>query len=219
MVAFKRGFLIHCEPVINLATPSITLTHQRPLGVSVVAHPLTSWLCRHHNILNIMASVLSPRSITTGPKPYEVRISCARDVVRDRAPGIVGVHATAAKLQILPYNVSNAPNTLLHFASTPIAPSIMSGAEHVRSGSPDPLPVLPRHRQDSYRGDRARRSEPERHRSHRRHDYDRGQGRVHDGEVRVQGRLHINPIYHDSSLVCFSSAASHPAASHGRHAD
>jgi len=94
----------------------------------------------------------------------------------------------------------------------------MSGAEHVRSGSPNPLPVPPRYRQDSYRGDRARRSEPERHRLHRQHDYDRGHGRVHDGEVRVQG-LHVNPIHHGSSSVCFSSTASHPAASHGRYAD
>ena len=163
MVAFKRGFLIRCEPAINLTTPSITLTHQRSLGVSVVvAHPLMSWLYRHHNILNIMASVLSPRSITKGYNPSEVRISCARDVVHDRAPGIVGVHATAAERQILPYNVSNAPNILLRFASTPIAPSIVNGVEHVRSGSPNPLPVPPRNRQDSYRGDRARRSEPER---------------------------------------------------------
>jgi len=129
-----------------------------------------------------------------------MRISCARDVVRDRAPGIVGVHVTVAKRQILPYNVSNAPSILLRFASTLIAPSIMNGGEHVRSGSPNPLPVPPpRHHNDGYRGDRARRSEPER-RSHRRRDYDRGHGRVHQGEVRVRD-LHVNPIHHDSSSV------------------
>ena len=184
MVAFKRGFLIHCEPVINVVTSSIVHrsdTLAAP-GVSVV-HLLTAWLCLHHSILNIMASVQSPRSITTGHKLSEVRISCARDVVHDHAPGIVGVHVTAAKRQILPYNVSNVPSIILRFASTLIAPSIMNGGEHVRSGTPDPLPVPPRHHNESYRRDRTRRSEPERHRSHRRRDHDRGHGHVRHGEV------------------------------------
>ena len=131
-----------------------------------------------------------------------MRISCARDVVHDRAPGIVGVHVTVAERQILPYNVSIASSILLRFASTLIAPSIMNGGEHVRSGSPNPLPVPPRHHNDGYRGDRPRRSEPERHRSHRRRDHDRGHGRVHQGGVRVQD-LYVNPIHHHSPSVCF----------------
>lgn len=78
------------------------------------------------------------------------------------------------------------------FASTPIAPSIANVGEHTRSGSPEPLPVLPRHHKDAYRGDRMRHREPERHheperhRSHRHREYDRRDDDVHDGEVRIE---------------------------------
>lgn len=63
----------------------------------------------------------------------------------------------------------------------------MSGGEYMRSGSPDPLPVPPRHqKKNGYREDRMRYPEPERHRSQRRRDYDRNRGNVHGGEVRVR---------------------------------
>jgi hypothetical protein len=57
----------------------------------------------------------------------------------------------------------------------------MSGGEHMRSGSPDPLPVPPRHNKNGYREDRRHYPEPERHRSQRRRD-DRSHGYVHGGE-------------------------------------
>jgi len=80
-------------------------------------------------------------------------------------------------------------------------PSIMNGGEHVRSGSPNPLPVPPpRHHNNGYRGDRPRRSEPEHHRSHRRRDHDRGHGRVHQGEQAIlppgAGDMPIEHISH-----------------------
>jgi hypothetical protein len=59
----------------------------------------------------------------------------------------------------------------------------MSGAEHVRSGSPDPLPVPPRHHKNGYREGRMRYPEQERHRSQRPRDYDRSHEYVR-GEVR-----------------------------------
>jgi hypothetical protein len=62
----------------------------------------------------------------------------------------------------------------------------MSGGGHIRSDSPDPLPVPPRHNKNGYREDRRHYPEPERHRSQRRRDYDRGHGYVHGGEVRVR---------------------------------
>lgn len=65
----------------------------------------------------------------------------------------------------------------------------MNAGEHIRSGSPDPLPVPPPHRKDGYRGDRTRYSEPERHRSRRHGDYDRNYERAHGGEVRVRGSV------------------------------
>ncbi|KAH9960604.1 caspase domain-containing protein [Russula dissimulans] len=64
-------------------------------------------------------------------------------------------------------------------------PSIMNGTEHVRSGSPDPLPVPPRHNKNDYRGDRMPRRELERHRSHRGQDYDRSHSQVHGKEPAV----------------------------------
>ena len=57
--------------------------------------------------------------------------------------------------------------------------------EYPRSGSPDPLPVPPPHYKGSYRDDRAHHGDPERHRSHRRRDHDRGHDRAHGGKVRV----------------------------------
>jgi hypothetical protein len=123
-------------------------------------------------------------------RPSEVRISCARAVVhyRARAPDIVGIRVTVtvAKRQIYLFNVSDALLLVLRSAPTPTAPSVLNGSEHHRPGSPNPLPVPPRHRNDSYREDRTRRTEPNRHHSHRRHDHDSGHGHVHDGEVRVR---------------------------------
>ena len=82
--------------------------------------------------------------------------------------------------------MNNPLPTLLHFTSTSIAPSITNAGEHIRSGSPDPLPVPPRSYKDGYHGERTRRIEPERHRSRRGGDYDRSYGHVHGGEVRVR---------------------------------
>jgi len=61
----------------------------------------------------------------------------------------------------------------------------MNGAEHVRSSSPDPLPVPPRHNKNDYRGDRTPHRELERHRSHRGQDYDRSHSQVHGREPAV----------------------------------
>lgn len=58
--------------------------------------------------------------------------------------------------------------------------------EHKRSGSPDPLPVPPPHYKGSYRDDRAYHGDSERHRSHRRRDYDRAHDHGHGGKVRVR---------------------------------
>ncbi len=60
----------------------------------------------------------------------------------------------------------------------------MSGGGHIRSGSPDPLPVPPRYK-NGYRDDSAPYPEPAHHRSQRRRDNDRGYGYAHNGEVRI----------------------------------
>lgn len=71
---------------------------------------------------------------------------------------------------------SKAPDIIIH------PPSIANMGEHKRSGSPDPLPVPPPHYKGSYGDDRAYHGDPERHRSHRRRDYDRSHDRVHGGK-------------------------------------
>ena len=58
----------------------------------------------------------------------------------------------------------------------------MSGGEHIRSGSPDPLPVPPRHK-NGYREGRTHYREPERHRSQRHREYDRSHEYAHGREV------------------------------------
>jgi hypothetical protein len=53
---------------------------------------------------------------------------------------------------------------LLLFSSISIVPSTMSGGEHIRPGSPDPLPAPPpRHHKNGYREDRRHHNEPEHH--------------------------------------------------------
>jgi hypothetical protein len=61
----------------------------------------------------------------------------------------------------------------------------MSGGGHMRSGSPDPLPVPPPDQKNGYRDDRAPYPQPERHRSQRRRDHDRSHGYAPHGEVRI----------------------------------
>lgn len=76
---------------------------------------------------------------------------------------------------------SKAPDITVH------PPSIMSGGGHMRSGSPDPLPIPPpQHKNENgYRADRSLYHEPERHRSQRRRDQDRSRGYAPHGEPRV----------------------------------
>ena len=69
----------------------------------------------------------------------------------------------------------------------------MSGGGHIRSGSPDPLPVPPRDYKNGHHEDRRRYPEPERHRSQRRHDRDRSHGYAPDGGVRRM--LLVNATY------------------------
>lgn len=59
------------------------------------------------------------------------------------------------------------------------------GGGHIRSGSPDPLPVPPPHNKNGYREGGTLHGEPERHRSQRRRDHDRGYGYPPNGEVRI----------------------------------
>jgi hypothetical protein len=88
----------------------------------------------------------------------------------------------------------------LRFSSISIAPSIMSGGGHMRSGSPDPLPVPPRDYKNGYRDDRPY-PEPAHHRSQpqRRRDNDRGYGYAHNGEVRFWD---VACGYHHRILTC-----------------
>jgi len=187
MVGFKRRFLIQREHV-TLRRRANRLSDISMTPEVSWSHPPTSWLCLHRRNRNIMVNVPSPRSITTGPKLFEVKISFPHVVhCRTRGLGIALVHVIAAKHQTSPYNVSSALRLVLRFAYHSIAPSLMNGAEHVRSSSPDPLPVPPRHNKNGYRGDRTPNRELERYRSHRGRDYDRSYSQVHGREVRTQG--------------------------------
>jgi hypothetical protein len=95
-----------------------------------------------------------------------------------------------------------------------IAPSIMSGGEHIRTGSPDPLPVPPPHHKNGYRGDRTHYREPERPRSQRRRDYDPSHGYANGGEVRVRDvACEYHPTSFDVTLPCLSTPVVQPRAS------
>ncbi|KAH9991953.1 caspase domain-containing protein [Russula compacta] len=92
-------------------------------------------------------------------------------------------------------------------------PSIMNAGEHIRSGSPDPLPVPPRNYKDGYHGERTRRLEPERHRSRRGGDYyDRSYGHVHGGEMAapppVRGNIPGEHVTH--SITRHLDSLEHP---------
>ena len=148
--------------------------------------PPVSLLYQCHNIRNTMASALSLSSTMAGVKQPEARISPGVIRCRARILGTALVLVTVAKHRTYSFIVCDVPRTFGRVASTFTAPSIANMGEHKRSGSPDPLPVPPPHYKGSYRDDRARHGDPERHRPHRRRDHDRGQDRVHGGKVRVR---------------------------------
>ena len=91
--------------------------------------------------------------------------------------------------------VSDTPRFFRRFAYILIAPSMMGGGGHMRSGSPDPLPVPPPHSKNGYRDDRAPYPQPERHRSQRRRDHDRSNGYAPHGEVRIWNASCVNGTY------------------------
>ena len=93
------------------------------------------------------------------------------------------------------------------------------GGGYMRSGSPDPLPVPPRHK-NGYRDDRTRHPEPERHRSQRRRDHDRGYGYAPGGDVSIWSatrECHL-PCFDATYLPCAFCQCRLPATRFNRYA-
>jgi hypothetical protein len=191
MDVFKRPFLVRCKGIAACCRTGHFIDASmvpRGFGVppsqhapSIIAVPLSQHSQHYGERAITQLDYDGSQAPRSENYPRSLRHSLSRSRSQHRPSS-----RHSSKAPDITIHRMYVPCTFQRIASTFTAPSIANMGESKRSGSPVPLPVPPPHYKGSYRDDRAYHGDPERHRSHRRRDYDRPHDRGYGGKVRVR---------------------------------